>query len=217
MQKFFDPVAAGGEFGARRRIAVREFLQEPHGAEREAVREMRAFALAQNEFRAAAANVQQQQRRLGQFRVGGHALKHPRGLLPAGNDFHLQFRCRFDGGNQIVGIDRVARGAGSDDADGPGVVLACRSRKIGDGIGGMGDGLRLQPAGFVKAPARRVCRLSSCTGRTSCPATSATNNLIELVPTSMTARRTGSTGHQTTRRDWEIPSEKMLHFCVVGR
>ena len=41
-----------------------------------------------------------------------------------------------------------------DAADGPGVVLACRSRKIGDGIGGMGDGLRLQPAGFVKAPAQ---------------------------------------------------------------
>jgi hypothetical protein len=36
--------------------------------------------LAQNEFRAAAADVQQQQRLPGQFRVGGHALKRPSGL-----------------------------------------------------------------------------------------------------------------------------------------
>jgi hypothetical protein len=44
-------------------------------------------------------------------------------------------------------------------------------------------------------------------------ATSATNNLIELVPTSMTARRTGSMSHQTTKRDCGSPSEKMLHFA----
>ena len=94
LQKIFQPVAAGGEFGARRRVAVRKFFHQPHGAEREAVGEMFVFAPAKNEFRAAAADIQQQQRRLRQFRVGRHALKHPFGLLPAGDDFNFQSRLR---------------------------------------------------------------------------------------------------------------------------
>ena len=68
-----------------------KFLQEPHGAERETVREMLVFAPAKNEFRAAAADVQQQQRRPGQFRVGGHTLKRQLRFARAGNDFHFQF------------------------------------------------------------------------------------------------------------------------------
>ena len=151
--------------------------------------------------------------------------KRPYGLLPAGNDFNLQSRGRLDGGNQILGIDRVARGAGGDDADGPGAVLARRPGKIGDGIGGIGDGLHLQPAGFIKAlaeaglPAFLVHRLRVAT------TTSATNNLMELVPTSMTARRIGcmsafrlraTQGDAQVKKTWR-PTSESLEFARLAR
>ena len=50
-----------------------------------------------------------------------------------------------------VGIHRVARGAGGDDADGVGIFFARNFRKFPDGLGGAGDGFGLQPVRFVKA------------------------------------------------------------------
>ena len=114
-------------------------------------REMFVLALAENEFRAPAADVQQQQRRLRQFRVGGHALKHPFGLLLAGNDFDFEIGRAFDGRGEVAGIHRVARGAGGDDADGIGISFARDLGELPDGLGGAGDGFGLEPVRFVKA------------------------------------------------------------------
>ena len=79
---------------------------------------MFVFALAQNEFRAAAADIQEQQRLRRKSEIRRDAAEGPFGFFFAGDDFNLHSRGGFDGGKQFVGVDSVARGAGGDDADG---------------------------------------------------------------------------------------------------
>ena len=50
-----------------------------------------------------------------------------------------------------LGIHRVARGAGGDDADGVGIFFARDFGKFPDGLGGVRDGFRLEPVRFVKS------------------------------------------------------------------
>jgi hypothetical protein len=103
-----------------------------------------------NEFRAAAAHVEQQQRVSRQFRIGRHALKHPLGLPRAGDDFGLQAGRAEDGVRQIRRVHRVARRAGGDDADGVGIFFARGLGEFPDGLGSAGDGFGLEPVRFVK-------------------------------------------------------------------
>ena len=119
-----------GQFFRLRRIAVRNFFHQPHRAERKTFLKMFVLALAQNEFRAAAADIEKQQRLRRQLRIGGHAMKRPLGFLFAGNDFHFQARRGFDRGNQFLGVDRIARGAGGDDADGIRLQFARLFREV---------------------------------------------------------------------------------------
>jgi len=150
IQKFFQPRAARGQLAGGWRIAGRKFFQEPHRAEGITFGEMLLPAPAQNEFRAAATDVNQEQRLLRQFWIGGHALKCPCGLLFAGNDFHLQARYGLDGVRQILRIRGVPRGAGGDDPDGGCLVASRRTRKHGNRLRGLRDGIRLEPVGIIK-------------------------------------------------------------------
>ena len=97
---------------------MRHFFHQANGAERKAVLKMFALALAEDEFRAAAPDVQQQQRQLRQFRIGRHTLERPFGLLIAGDDLHFQRRGRLDGGDQLLRVHRITRRARRNHANG---------------------------------------------------------------------------------------------------
>ncbi len=196
---------AGGEFAARGRVAVREFFEQANRAEREAVGEMFLIALTEDKFCAAAADIKQEQWSLRQFRVGRHASKRPFGLLIARNDFDFQPAGFFDGGSQLIGVQRIARCAGGDDADGGGVVVARNLGEFRHGLGGAGDGFGLQTVRFVKTFAETCLAAVLAKGPHVASHTSATSSLTELVPTSMTARRVVSMRRQGYEADLPEP------------
>ena len=108
--------ATSRPFGVGGWIGVRQVFQQTHRAESVTVTKPLAVAFAENEFRAAAADVHNQQRLTGEKRVRRDAAKRPVRLLLAGNDFDRQSRNVLDGGGQFRGIDRIPRGARCDDA-----------------------------------------------------------------------------------------------------
>ena len=107
--------------------------------------------MAENEFRAAAADVEQQQWVFCQFRIRGHALKCPVRLAGTGDDFCGQTAGVKNGIGQLRRIDRVPRRAGGDDAGGKGLLLAGDLDEFRNGGGGAGDWLGLKPMRFIES------------------------------------------------------------------
>ena len=150
LEQISHPVTAGAKFRLGWGVGRRKLLQQPHRAEAKTVGESFFPAMTENEFRATAADIQNQERRGCQRCVGGHAAKNPVRLACPGDDFGFKPGCAFDGVGQLPGIDRVAGGAGGYDANGDGAFFAGGAGKIRDDFSGMGDGARLQLMGFVE-------------------------------------------------------------------
>jgi hypothetical protein len=150
-QETSQPFPQGRQLGFLRRIARRKFLQQPHRAQRKAVAKMLFVAVTQNELRAAAARVENQQRKFRQRGIRRHPVKRPVRLLFTRDDFHLQTRGAFYGVEQSPGIPGVARGAGGDDPDGFRLPFTRRARETGDDGGGLRHRFGLQPVRLIKS------------------------------------------------------------------
>jgi len=150
LEETLQPLAAGSQFGWLGWVAARDCLQQPHAAEREAVPQKIVPAPTENQLGAAAANIQQQQRRLRQLRVSGHSRKPPGRLLLARNDFDLQSGRLLDRSRQLLTVHRLTRGAGGDDADRDGLRLAGHGGEGGDSLGRGVNRLGLQAMRLVE-------------------------------------------------------------------
>src|SRR6266700_4168364 len=111
-------------------------------------------ALAEDEFGAAAADVQDEQALAGMFGIAHHAAENPLCLLFARDDLDAPPGAPMDGAEQILGVARVARRAGRDDADGGNVFVRGQAHVARHRRGRLRDGLELQAARFVKTPAQ---------------------------------------------------------------
>ena len=151
VKQVLHPVAASEKFSLCRWVADGKFLHESHRAERKAVGKSLFCAVAENEFRAAAADIEQQQWMFRQFRVRGHALKRPVRLAGAGDDFRGQTAGVENRGGQLRRIDGIPRRAGGDDAGGKGFLLAGDLDEFGHGSGGAGDRPGLKPVRFIES------------------------------------------------------------------
>lgn len=112
---------------------------------------MASPAVAQDKFRAAAADIKQQQRAVGQIGIREDTLEGPGRFLIAGDDFERQRRGVEDGGGEVVGVLCVAGGAGGDDAEVSGTVLAGNGGVTHHRFGGASDGIGLELVRLVKA------------------------------------------------------------------
>ena len=153
-QKFPQNRAAAAQRVQPRRIARPQLLQQPDGAERVTAAKPGNGVFTDDEFRAAAAHIEDQHGQPRQFRIAGHAAKDPFGLLLPGEYLDGQSRFPADGGGQFGGIEGVARRAGADDADGRGAQFRRPGGIAGGGGGGGGDGGGEQLAGGVETGAQ---------------------------------------------------------------
>ena len=112
------------------------------------------IAFAEDKFGAAAAHVDDQQRRAAKYRVGDDTAKRPFRLLFAGNDFDRNSGGIPEGGQQVVLIERVPRGAGGNDANGDHFQGARSGGKFRHDPSRVRDGGRPQPSGLVESAAQ---------------------------------------------------------------
>src|SRR5947208_5808761 len=153
LQELALPGAARLPLCAGVRIGVGQLFQQPDRAERETVTKLLTVAFPENEFRAAAADIDDEQRLAGKNRVRDDTAKYPIGLLFAGDDFDRQSRSLLDGGNQFPWIGRVPRRARRDNARRGRSEFTGMSSKLGHRPSRARDGRRLKAPGLVETAA----------------------------------------------------------------
>src|SRR5690242_1824830 len=112
------------------------------------------IAFAQDEFRASASDVDDQERLAAKDGIGNDPAKRPVSLLFTGNDLHLKTGRPADGVKKFGLIGGVPRGAGRDHTYGRRRPLARLLSKPGHDTRRVGNGSRLQAACLVKAAAQ---------------------------------------------------------------
>ncbi len=129
-------------------------FEQPHAAQIEALAEEMVRALAEDEFGAAAADVQDEQALAGMFGIAHHPAENPFRLLIAGDHFDAPRGAPVDGVEQLIGVAGVARRAGGDDTDGGDLFVRGQAHVTRHRRGRLRDGLILKVVRFVKAPAQ---------------------------------------------------------------
>ena len=110
-------------------------------------------AFPENEFRAAAADIDDEQRLAGKDRVRDDTAKYPIGLLFAGDDFDRRSRSLLDRGNQFRRIGRVPRRARRDNARRGRSEFTGLSGELSHCTSRARDRRRLKATGLVKTAA----------------------------------------------------------------
>lgn len=145
-----EPFAALAPVVGRGGVGGAEVFEEADGAEVEAMAEVLLGVLADDDFGAAAADVEDEEGVLVEGWVGENAAEGPVGFLFAADDVDRELGGLVDGLEEVVGVARVAGGAGGDGADGESAEGTGLVREGGDGLGGAGDGFGLEGVGLVE-------------------------------------------------------------------
>ena len=106
------------QLGRPRRIGLQEELLQPQRAERLRERLADAFVFAQNDFRAATADIDDQEAFLGMRPAALHAQMNQAGFFLAGDDFDIGTQRGGGAGNELVLVAGIPDGRGGDGAHG---------------------------------------------------------------------------------------------------
>jgi hypothetical protein len=144
--------------------------------------------MAEGELRAAAAGVEDHERAAIQPEPGAGGDEGQPGLLVAGDDLdgHTALRAHGVDDLRAVGCDAQARGA--DGGDRAHAMAAGLVGHVGDGRdGAVARAVEIAPPSARPSPRRVISARSTSVRQPPSAVASATMNLIELVPASITA------------------------------